>query len=48
MSTGVFSWFAVGGISAIVFFGIAVVATWRGLAELRELLGRKEPPRAPE
>ena len=42
MSTGALLWFIVGGISAIVFLGIAAVVTWRGLAELRELLGAKD------
>jgi len=42
MTTGALIWFVVGGISAIMFFGIAAVATWRGFAELRDLLGAKD------
>lgn len=38
MTEGAVFWFAVGGVSAVLFFGIAAVVTWRGIGELRELL----------
>jgi hypothetical protein len=42
MNGGTLFWYVVGGISALLFFGIAAVVTWRGIGELRELLGRGE------
>jgi len=39
MTDGAIFWYAIGGISAILFFGIAAVVTWRGVAELRQILG---------
>jgi hypothetical protein len=45
MTDGAIFWFIVGGASAAVFFGIALVVTIRGAGELRELMGgatRKE------
>jgi hypothetical protein len=41
-------WLVVGGVSAILFFGIAAVVTVRGIGELRELLGHGEKRRGPE
>jgi hypothetical protein len=37
MTTGTIAWLIVGAISAVIFFGIAVVVTIYGLRDLREL-----------
>ena len=39
MSGGTTFWYMVGGLAALLFFGIAAVVTWRGIGELRDLLG---------
>ena len=47
MTTGALFWLIVFGISALLFFAVALVVTFRGLADLRELLGgssRKSTP----
>lgn len=38
MTTGTIAWLIVGAISAVVFFGIAVIVTIYGIRDLRELL----------
>jgi hypothetical protein len=38
MTGGTLFWYIIGGISAVLFFGIAAVVTWRGTGELRRLL----------
>jgi hypothetical protein len=45
MTTGTIAWLIVGGISALTFFGIAVVVTIYGLRDLRELLKGTEDSR---
>ena len=39
MTEGAMFWFIVGAVSVVLFFGIAVVVTIRGIGELRELMG---------
>jgi hypothetical protein len=38
MTAGALFWFLLFGIAALVFFGIAVVVTIRGVGDLRDLL----------
>ena len=40
MTEAALFWYIVGGVSALLFFGIAAVVTVRGMGELRELLER--------
>ena len=42
MTGGTLFWYVIGGISVLLFFGIAAVVSWRGIGELREFLGRGE------
>jgi len=39
MTTGALFWLLLFGIAALVFFGIALVVTIRGVSDLRDLLG---------
>ena len=39
MTAGALFWFILVGIAALVFFGIALVVTIRGLGDVRDLLG---------
>ncbi len=39
MTAGALFWLSICGIAALVFFGIALVVTIRGVGDLRELLG---------
>lgn len=39
MTTGALLWFILLGLSALVFFGIALVVSVRGFSDLRDLLG---------
>jgi hypothetical protein len=39
MTAGALFWLILFGIAALVFFGIALVVTIRGVADLRDLLG---------
>jgi len=39
MTTGALFWLILFGIAALVFFGIALVVTIRGISDLRDLLG---------
>jgi hypothetical protein len=43
MTAGALFWLIVFGVSAILFFAVALVVTFRGLGDLRELLGKKSP-----
>jgi hypothetical protein len=49
MTDGALFWCIVGGFFAVLFFGIALVVTFRGVGELRDLAGggalrrKKEP-----
>jgi len=47
MNGGALFWYIVGGVSALLFFGIAAVVAWRGIGELRELLKRNEEQETP-
>jgi len=38
MTTGAFVWFVIFGICTSVFFGIALVVTFHGIGDLRDLL----------
>lgn len=42
MTAGALFWFILFGIAALVFFGIALVVTIRGVSDLRDLLGSSE------
>jgi len=48
MNGGTLFWYITGGISALLFFGIAAVVTWRGIGELRELLRQQDERGNPE
>jgi hypothetical protein len=39
MTEGAFFWIALFAIAAVIFFGIALVVTIRGVSDLRDLLG---------
>jgi len=39
MTSGALFWLLLFGIAALVFFGIALVVTIRGVSDLRDLLG---------
>lgn len=39
MTTGALFWLSLFGIAALVFFGIALVVTIRGVSDLRDLVG---------
>ena len=39
MTAGALFWIILFGIAALVFFGIALVVTIRGVSDLRDLLG---------
>jgi hypothetical protein len=39
MTTGALFWLFLFGVAALVFFGIALVVTIRGVSDLRDLLG---------
>jgi len=40
MSSGALFWLLVFGLAALVFFGIALVVTIRGVSDLRDFLGK--------
>lgn len=42
MTGGALFWMIVGVVSAAIFFGIALVVSFRGIGELRDLLRRTE------
>ena len=42
MTAGAMFWFILLGIAALVFFGIALVVTIRGVRDVRDLLGSSE------
>ncbi len=42
MTAGALFWLFLFGIAALVFFGIALVVTIRGVSDLRHLLGSSE------
>jgi len=47
MTTGAMFWLLLGGVAMMVFFGIALVVSIRGVGDLRDLLrstGRKGKP----
>jgi hypothetical protein len=42
MTDGALFWLFLFGIAALVFFGIALVVTIRGVSDVRDLLGSSE------
>jgi hypothetical protein len=46
MTDGSLFWMIVFAAAALVFFGIAIVVAFRGIGDLRELLGSAGDPRA--
>ena len=42
MTAGAMFWFILLGIAALVFFGIALVVTIRGVSDVRDLLNSSE------
>jgi hypothetical protein len=42
MTSGALFWFILFGIAALVFFGIALVVTVRGVSDVRDLLGSSQ------
>ncbi len=42
MTSGALFWFVLFGVAALLFFGIALVVTFRGIGDLRNLLGSSD------
>ncbi len=45
MNGGALFWLIVFGVSALLFFAVALVVTIRGVGDLRDLLGKPEEPK---